>query len=414
MINLAVMSDLHIGLAARAKDLCPEPPAASRKHRAKYNAKTDNAYRERFLQFVREKGITAHYLVLPGDLTNRADPQEVQLASEFVLQAADALNVSPDKIVFTPGNHDLDWSVFDRNDVTGLRRQQRYDPMRFERFHFKTLVDHGTGDVFSPPYFVAWTFEDLLVVAYNSASHDDPLGEQHIHHGLADPDHLVAIRQYLDGIGPPDGRVRLFLVHHHPLDFATPLPRTPDFSLMTNAEGLLALLHEYGFDLLIHGHKHHPRFDTHSNQTYPHLPVLCSGSFSVEIDTRWAGTVDNQFHLVTVSGRAGNENLITGRITSWTNNYCRGWIPSEESTCGIHHIIPFGSYVMPNELDARLEPFIREWLASHDHILWNNIVQKFPDLEHLPLNSAIDAFKRMERRLGLHSMYQTLRDLMLY
>jgi hypothetical protein len=69
---------------------------------------------------------------------------------------------------------------------------------------------------------------------------------------------------------------------------------------------------------------------------------------------------------------------------------------------------------MPAELDARLEPFIRQWLANHDHVLWRDVVTAFPDLEHLPLNSAIAAFKRMERQLGRQSMYQTLKDLMLY
>jgi len=411
-MNLAVISDLHVGLAARAKDLCPEPPAAPRKHRARYNAKAEDTYRQKFVQFVRDKGVTADYLVLPGDLTDKAQPREVQVASEFVLEAADALGVPHDKIVFVPGNHDVDWSVFDPNDNTGVRWGQRYDPIGHDSFHFRRLIDQG--DILSPPHFIVWDFDDLLVVGYNSASHDAPVPEDNAHHGLADPVHLNAIRAHLDNIGTPDDRLRLFLVHHHPLDFSDPIPRMPDFSLMTNAENLLALLHECGFDFLIHGHKHHPRFETHSTQTYPHLPILCSGSFSVEIDTRWAGTIDNQFHLVTVNGRAGNENRITGKITSWTNNHCRGWIPSEESTSGIHHIIPFGSYVMPEELDTRLEPFIRQWLTNHDHILWRQIIEAFPDLEHLPLNSAIAAFKRMEQRLGRQSMYQTLKDLLLY
>ena len=69
---------------------------------------------------------------------------------------------------------------------------------------------------------------------------------------------------------------------------------------------------------------------------------------------------------------------------------------------------------MPGELDACLEPFIRQWLTDNDHILWWQVVEAFPDLEHLPLNSAIAAFKRMEQRLGRQSMYQTLKDLILY
>lgn len=414
MINLAVMSDLHVGLAARAKDLCPKPPTTARKNRARYNAKSEDAYRQKFVEFIQENEITADYLVLPGDLTNQAQPQEVQIASELILQVADALYVPQNKIVFVPGNHDVNWSVFDPTDDTGVSWGQRYAPISSDIFHFRQLVNRGDSDLFLPPHFTAWSFDDLLVIGYNSASHDSPVPEDIAHHGLADPNHLAAIRRYLDSIGPPDGRLRLFLVHHHPLDFAAPLPSKADFSLMTNAENLLSLLHECDFDLLIHGHKHQPKFGTHSTQTHSHLPILCSGSFSVEIDTQWAGTVDNQFHLVTVNGRTGYESRVTGKITSWANNHSRGWIPSEESTSGIHHIIPFGNYVMPKELDTRLEPFITQWLTQHDHILWKDVVEKFPDLEHLPLDSAIAAFTRMELRLGRRSMYQTLQDLILY
>ena len=69
---------------------------------------------------------------------------------------------------------------------------------------------------------------------------------------------------------------------------------------------------------------------------------------------------------------------------------------------------------MPEELDARLEPFITQWLTQHDHVLWRHVVDQFPDLEHLPLDSAIAAFNRMEQRLDRQSMYQTLQDLILY
>jgi UDP-2,3-diacylglucosamine pyrophosphatase LpxH len=413
-LRLAVISDLHVGSAARARDLCPEPPPSERTARTRFNAKTDTKYRETFVRFLGEQNIAADYLILPGDVTHRAQPQEVQIASEFILQAADALKVQHDKIVFVPGNHDVDWTSYDPADTTGLRWEHRYAWVGHKQFHFRKIIDQGHGAVLSPPHFISWDFPDMLAVGYNSSSHDAPVQQDKVHHGLADPNHLAALRTHLENIGAPDGRVRLFLVHHHPLDFANPIPRTPEFSLMTNAEELLSLLHDHHFDILIHGHRHHPRFETHSTQTYPHLPILCSGSFSIELDTEWAGTVDNQFHMVTITGRHGAEKQITGRLTSWTNRRAKGWIPSEESTSGIHHIIPFGSYLMPAALDARLEPFIRQWLQARDHVLWRDIVSEFPDLEHLPLNSALAAFQRMAQRLGRQSMYQTLKDLMLY
>lgn len=414
IMNLAVMSDLHVGMAARAKDLCPKPPSTARRQSERYGQKIDDDYRRTFVSFVEREGITANYLILPGDLTNQAQPSEAQLASEFVLQAADALKVRHENIVFVPGNHDVDWSVLRTPDPTGVRWQQRYDPLGADTFHFKSLVDRGSGNVFSSPYFIAWTFTDLLVVGYNSASHDKPVAENGAHHGLADPDHIAAIRPYLESLHLPADCLRLFLVHHHPLNYTDPEPGRPDFSAMTNADSLLSLLHEFRFDLLVHGHKHHPRFQTHSTLTFPHLPILCSGSFSVEIDTRWSGTVDNQFHIVTVDGRAGTENRIVGRVTSWAFKHCGGWIPSEDRTSGIHHIIPFGNYVMPNELDARLKFLATDRLRTHGSLRWTYILDRCPDLEHLPLDSAMAAFDRLAVELDCIRMYETLKDLILF
>ncbi len=415
-VRLAVISDLHVGLAARSKDLCPQASVPAGKARWRFDNKAEEAYRRQFVDFVNneQEPIVADYLILPGDVTNKAHPEEVKLASDFIREAATALKIPDGNIVFVPGNHDVDWSVYDANDKTGVRWGQRYAPLDHQQFCFNEILARGDGDALAHPHFLVWDFADLVVVGYNSCSHDSPVPKADMHHGFADPAHMAELRTYLKNLGEPDERPRLFLVHHHPLDFSNPIPRVPDFSLMTNAEQLLAIAHEFSFDILIHGHRHHPRFETHSTQTYPHLPILCAGSFSVELDTQWAGTIDNQFHLVTVKGRAGAEDRIVGTVTSWSNNRARGWIPSDQSTSGIHHEIPFGSYLMPGELDARLIPFIEQWLNTHDHILWRDIVEAFPDLDHLPLDSAIAAFNRAANRLGRQTMHQTLKDLILY
>ena len=91
-----------------------------------------------------------------------------------------------------------------------------------------------------------------------------------------------------------------------------PIRRQPDFSLMTNAEDLLSLLHRYQFDFLIHGHKHNPRFLVHCSPSYSHLPILGSGSFSVLIDTLNSGKVDNMFHIVSVNRRDETRRMVYG------------------------------------------------------------------------------------------------------
>ena len=122
-IKLAVISDIHAGEGARARDLCP----TSVKTRTSI---LDDDYQDKFFKFVSDNHLAADYLVLPGDVTHKAHPEEVQLASEFVVAAAKALSIKETNIIFVPGNHDVDWSVMSLPDATGLRRKQRYDPIR--------------------------------------------------------------------------------------------------------------------------------------------------------------------------------------------------------------------------------------------------------------------------------------------
>ena len=140
---------------------------------------------------------------------------------------------------------------------------------------------------------------------------------------------------------------------------------------------------------------------------------MCSGSFSAQIETEWAGIIQNQFHLVTIEGRTGENKLIKGNVKSWAKNY-EGWNVSKQEIGGIHHKIPFGSYVMPNELNTTIEPFIISRINHTGYVTWEEVADKYPDLEYLPLDSAILAFKRMSEKYDLITMYETFKDLILY
>jgi len=372
-LQLAVISDIHVGKGARAKDLCPadEPER---------DAMPDEKYMEKFLGFIKTKSLKADYLILPGDVTHSARPEEVQIASEFIGKACVSLNVNPNNVVFVPGNHDVDWSVFEKPDSTGVRRAQRYDPIRSNRFDFKAIIERGTGCVFEAPHFTVWNTPDLLVVGYNSAHHDDP---KKFHHGLVDVAHIEEMRQVLSKLPDSKDQLRLFLVHHHPLQYDDPTPESPDRSIMVNAEQLQAFVGKFHFDLFVHGHRHLPRFKTQSLDGSPEVAILCSGSFSVKIDTRWTGTINNQFHLITVDGRDPVEHLITGRVESWSYNYVRGWVKSDATHDGIPHVEPFGTYIRPESLKALLRPILEGYFAAGDFVEWSSVLHKEPHLRHL-------------------------------
>jgi UDP-2,3-diacylglucosamine pyrophosphatase LpxH len=372
-LHLAVISDIHAGEGARAKDLCPANAPGR-------DTKPDDKYREKFVAFLKHKNLKADYLILPGDVSHRAKPDEVQIASDFIGEACEALGVKTDDVLFVPGNHDVDWSVFDSPDTTGVRRAQRYVPIRSEQFRFNAIVARGTGCVFDAPHFTVWSTLDLLVVGYNSSHHDEP---KKFHHGLIDISHIAEMRKALNKLPIANGQLRLFLIHHHLLQYDDPTPESPDSSIMVNAEQLQGFLREFRFDILIHGHRHLPRFTTHSLNGSPEMAILCSGSFSVEIDTRWTGAISNQFHLITVDGRDPNEHLIMGRVESWSYNYVRGWVESDGVHDGIPHIEPFGTYIRTESLKLLLRPTLEARFSKEQYIEWSSVLDKEPRLRHL-------------------------------
>jgi len=394
-IKLAVISDLHVGKAARAKDLCPSPHNAGM---------IDDTYQQKFCDFVRANELQADYLLLPGDITDSAQPDEVQIASEFIATATKALGVAPERVFFVPGNHDADWSVLQQDDSTGLRWKQRYDPLRHDAFNIKDIMTNGSGDLLEEPHFSVAVSDNLLVAAYNSAHKDNPNAE---HYGLADHDDLEQLKEKLAELPFTDQQVRAFLVHHHPMQYSDPDPDRPDFSVMVNAEELLDVLRQFRFDLLIHGHKHSPRFKTHSVEGAAPIAILCSGSFSIKIDSRWAGVVNNQFHMVEIDGRGSDEEkMIQGRVKSWTYTYARSWTPSQKEHSGIPHIEPFGSYIMPGRLEGLLGPVIEGKLKDSQYIEWSSIVATLPEMEHLRPEVIIRALDVLSPSLG----FRRLRD----
>ncbi|HEX9002629.1 MAG TPA: TIR domain-containing protein, partial [Blastocatellia bacterium] len=51
------------------------------------------------------------YLVISGDLTNRAAPEEFEQAREFISGLIERFELSAARLVIVPGNHDLSWDV---------------------------------------------------------------------------------------------------------------------------------------------------------------------------------------------------------------------------------------------------------------------------------------------------------------
>jgi len=66
------------------------------------------------------------YLVVSGDLADKASPDGFDLSEVFLSRLIEEMGLTPERLVMTPGNHDVDYGV----DVFGLMREREFSATR--------------------------------------------------------------------------------------------------------------------------------------------------------------------------------------------------------------------------------------------------------------------------------------------
>jgi hypothetical protein len=76
---------------------------------------------------------------------------------------------------------------------------------------------------------------------------------------------LGSLRNQLDALNPNDLKdsIKIALVHHHPILIPVFAEPGRGYDSIINSEIMLQLLRDYGFHLLLHGHKHYPQVLTY-------------------------------------------------------------------------------------------------------------------------------------------------------
>lgn len=390
-IKIAVISDLHIGAQARSEDFCTKHEVKARK-----KPYSEKDYLGQFKKLVDTKELTAEYLFVSGDISSVADKREFELGSKVVCEIAELLTVKQENIFFVPGNHDVDWGVLKAGGDPDLRDSQRYDPLKLGSTIFDDLNKRASGDLLSDPYFCSWNNEDICVVAYNSAWNDRP--ESVVHCGEISREHIDQIGEHIEKLEGIDGKLKVFLVHHHPLPYSNPISEH-DFSAMQNSDILLDVLSRNKFDLLVHGHKHNPKFRIQMFEEGAPLIILGAGSFSVALGTEWTEHVHNQFHLIDVHGRQKN-NFIKGRVVSWAYTCVQGWNESSVKT-GIEHERSFGSYLVADDIKAKVVSTIKREIKKKGWIKWSELWEVDSEYRYLSVQLVMRIIKELSEEMGL-------------
>lgn len=387
-MRILVISDLHIGKNARTKDLSPYEESKDK----------DDKLVSSFIEFgqndILERG-KFDYLIIPGDITNQSNLVEYKCASNFLEQLRDKFDISEDKIIFVPGNHDIDWNVFNDSmtlDEKELRKSHKYNSLKDPTLSFSKVV---SNNLLEDPYFNVWEFDNVIFVGYNSSWHDDAI--QKTHFGEITVLQIEKIKTRFESMDMRNtDKLKIFVLHHHVHQYPTPHPLWKDFSCIQNGHLLIEILSQCSFNFVIHGHRHVPYFHSMNFANYPTINFLCAGSYSSEIPSDIAGLVGNLFHIIEFEDISNCKGKIYSRAYDPVKYK---WVESKDNH-GIKYKDAFGNefkykYIL-NKCKSELVQ-----LKTNQFKELNDLYNSVPDLEYLQNHVRKTLFADLEKDLNL-------------
>ena len=103
MTRVAVLSDIHFGKLSRT-DFFAAPG-----EKIQDNSTGTMPLGEGLIDLM--KRMKPRYILIAGDLTSAAEPQEFFYCEEKILEIADEVGVEKNNIICCTGNHDVDWKI---------------------------------------------------------------------------------------------------------------------------------------------------------------------------------------------------------------------------------------------------------------------------------------------------------------
>ena len=315
MIRIALISDIHFGKDARSSEYAlPEQ---------NINGEVKNAVllTESAINILKKQNI--NYLFISGDLTSVGSPMEFHYCEKKIKQIVEEVNINENHVIWCTGNHDNDWSIAKLGDdyetsapkLKSLAREKYgalAGTMANFYFGYKNLKENGVL-----PSSGIYEDDKMVVFVLNSSS--KCIKPEVIEHGSLTNDQLEwfesSLRKYLD-----DPRWKIVMLHHHPFNYSFPCP-TFDVSQLEEGSEFCDLAGKYGVNLVIHGHRHHPRCKTKCENDWKNpVSFICGGSFSVSDHYRNEGEIPNTFHVIELSDEVGE-------LKVFSYEYCssKGW-----------------------------------------------------------------------------------------
>jgi small GTP-binding protein len=271
------------------------------------------------------------YLVISGDITNRATPEEFEKAHAFVSELIQRLGLTAERCIIVPGNHDLHWDTevytvkkkrqvganelvpgryHQEGEAYFLRDDARY-PERFRNFsqHFYHPLFQKEYPLSPEQQCIPTLFTEtrLQFLAMNSAWEiDEFFRERSSIHEAALSRGLDVARHQLDqarkaGTLSPEAQVLRLAVWHHPITGNEKI----------QADAFMSKLAQADVRACLHGHVHEDRAEL-VNHLHPtrKVHIMGAGSFGAPTADR-PESVPRLFNLLQVQRDLGRISVHT-------------------------------------------------------------------------------------------------------
>ncbi|MGH8546797.1 MAG: metallophosphoesterase family protein [Gammaproteobacteria bacterium] len=354
-MKIAVLSDLHA--APTNKDnrvswLCGDTP----RRPAKGHPVTSLA------EFIREHGLTADYVLVPGDISDKCNRPGFPIAWDAIHEVARHLNAR--RVTATTGNHDIDSRQLHGKHPFEVVKSMLGDSYPFEGPAQQSFWSHHFALLHEDPL--------VLLVINSAASHTNI---EDAKRGAIDESTLERLEselQEFDKSNSNPNDLRVALCHHHPHQHSG--IGLPDSELMKYGDHLLAILEAHSFGLVVHGHKHHPSLEFAAGGANSPA-VFAAGSFSATMSSDLSTTSRNLFHILSINLFRGQ---LCGTINSWQFHFLRGWTPSHENAADFPARSGFGYRGSLEQLAARVCATLDTYPTG-----WDDLVSRIPEVQYL-------------------------------
>lgn len=337
-------------------------------------------------QFRTEAG-SLDALLCPGDLADKICQTGFQHAWFALREIAAELSIPI--LVASLGNHDVDSRNEDDEPDPFIVAQNAHPT-------FPLADGSKRTDYFHAGVAVIDLGGEGQIILLNTVI--DHFTEGSAKRGTFDEKRIEILRQALEGL--PRSKVRIAVLHHHVALHSSPV--IGDVDVLETGDQITDVLGEFGINLVVHGHKHHPRaryVDTSSGRLF----VLGAGSFSAYLTGALATRTRNVFHVVEIAPSGGG-GTVHGIVKTWEWQSGEGWRPATLQSASFPHLSGFGSISSVSELAAiltELAPASAGWSISP-----NTVLSAAPELPFLTPNEQIQLDINLRER-GLTLDWET-------